>query len=76
MIKYNGNISDVTLMIKHAMLDNGISQKDICNKTGWTKGTVSNLLNNRTSNPSLKIILQLCDAVGCDFIIDIKPKEK
>lgn len=74
MIKYNGNIADITLMIKHAMLDNEISQKDICNITGWSKSTVSNLLNNRTVNPSLKIILQLCDAIDYDFIIDIQPK--
>lgn len=72
MIKYNGDISDVTLMLKHAMLDNNVSQKDICNITGWSKGTVSNLLNNRTVNPSLKVILQLCDAIGCDLIIDIQ----
>lgn len=75
MIKYNGNISDITLMLKHAMLDNDVSQKDICNATGWSKGTVSNLLNNRTENPSLKVILQLCNAIGCDFLIDIKLKQ-
>ena len=63
------------LMIKHAMLDNDITQKDICSATGWSKGTVSNLLNGRTENPSLKIILQLCDAIGCDFIIDIAKRE-
>lgn len=38
------------------------------------KGTVSNLLNGRTENPSLKVILELCNAIGCDFIIDIQPK--
>lgn len=75
MIKYTGNINDVMLLIKHKMLDNDITQKDICNATGWTKGTVSNLLNGRTENPSLKVILQLCDAVGCDFIIDIQNKD-
>ena len=75
MIKYDGDITKVMLMIKHAMLDNDITQKDICSATGWSKGTVSNLLNGRTENPSLKIILQLCDAIGCDFIIDIVKKE-
>ena len=74
-MKYNGDITIVMLMIKHAMLDNDITQKDICSATGWSKGTVSNLLNGRTENPSLKIILQLCDAIGCDFIIDIVKKE-
>ena len=74
MIKYNGNIEDIMLLIKHKMLDNNISQKDICNITGWSKSTVSNLLNGRTENPSLKIILQLCNAINCDFIIDIQNK--
>lgn len=76
MIKYDGNISDITLMIKHIMLDMDIKQKDLCNATGWTKATVSNLLNNRTENPSLKILLELCNAMECDFIIDIVPRSK
>lgn len=75
MIKYDGDITKVMLIIKHAMLDNDISQKDICNATGWSKGTVSNLLNGRTENPSLKIILQLCDATQCDFMIDIVKRD-
>lgn len=76
MVKYNGNISDITLMIKHIMLDMDIKQKDLCNATGWSKATISNLLNNRTENPSLRTLLELCNAMNCDFIIDIRPKEK
>lgn len=49
MIKYNGNIADITLMIKHLMLE--------------------------TENPSLKILLELCNAMNCELIIDIQPKE-
>lgn len=73
---YKGDISDITLMIRHAMLDNDKKQKDICNATGWTKGTVSNLLNNRTDNPSIDLLLKLCNAIDCDLIIDIRPKTK
>lgn len=76
MVRYEGNIADVTLMIKHIMLDMDLKQKDICNATGWTKATVSNLLNNRTDNPSLKVLMELCKAMDCDLIIDIQPKEK
>lgn len=76
MVKYNGDISEITLMLKHIMLDMDIKQKDLCNVTGWTKATISNLLNNRTENPSLKILLELCDAMGCDLIIDIIPRVK
>lgn len=76
MIKYNGNIDDITKLIKHIMIDRDIRQKDLCNATGWTKSTVSNLLNNRTENPSLKLLLELCAAIDCDLIIDIKPKKE
>lgn len=76
MVKYNGDISEITLMLKHIMLDMDIKQKDLCNATGWTKATISNLLNNRTENPSLKILLELCNAMECDFIIDIVPRAK
>lgn len=76
MIKYNGNVADITLLIKHLMLDMDIKQKDLCNATGWTKATISNLLNNRTVNPSLKILLELCNAMDCELLIDIQPKEK
>lgn len=72
---YDGDINKVMLKIKHCMLDNNITQKDICSVTGWSRGTVSNLLNGRTENPSLKIILQLCNAVKCDFMIDIKKRD-
>ena len=74
-MKYTGDVNEIMKMIKHKMIDNDITQKDICNATGWSKGTVSNLLNGKTENPSLKIILQLCDAIGCDFMIDIVDKE-
>ena len=74
MVKYNGDISEITLMLKHIMLDMDIKQKDLCNATGWTKATISNLLNNRTENPSLKVLLGLCDAMDCDLVIDIVPR--
>lgn len=69
MIEYNGNIENLILDIKHFMLDNNIKQKDISIKTGWTKGTVSNLLNNRTKSPSITVIYELCIAIGCNVLI-------
>ncbi|MGF0102016.1 helix-turn-helix domain-containing protein [Bariatricus sp. SGI.019] len=74
-MKYTGDVNEVMKMIKHKMIDNDVTQKDICNATGWSKGTVSNLLGGKTENPSLKIILQLCDAIGCDFMIDITERK-
>ena len=54
------------------MIEKDIKQKDICNKTGWSKSTVSNILNNRTSNPSLDLLLNICNAMDCKLIIDIE----
>ena len=70
-LEYSGNIESLTLMIKHIMLDKGITQKDIAERTGWTKATVSNLLNNRTKNPSITVIYNLCNAMGCKLFISI-----
>ena len=69
---YKNNINELMLIIKHIMLDKDITQKDICNATGWTKATVSNLLNGRTKNPSFGTILELCKAIECNMIIRIE----
>lgn len=71
-VEYTGNIEDVTKAIRHIMIDKDIKQKDICNVTGWSKSTVSNLLNNRTDNPSMAVLLTLCEALDCKLYIDIE----
>lgn len=53
------------------MIDKDIRQKDICNITGWSRATVSNLLNGRQTNITLDTLLSLCNAIGCDLYIDI-----
>ena len=65
-------IDDVTLAIRHIMLDKDIRQKDICIATGLSKQAVSNLLNNRTENITLDTLNKLCKAVGCKLSIDIE----
>jgi DNA-binding Xre family transcriptional regulator len=67
-------IDDVTLAIRHIMLDKDIRQKDICIATGLSKQAVSNLLNNRTENITLDTLNKLCKAVGCKLSIDIEEK--
>ena len=54
------------------MIEKDVKQKDICNKTGWSQSTVSNILNNRTPNPSLELLLNICNAMDCKLIIDIE----
>ena len=53
------------------MLDKNITQKDIANNTGWTKQTVSNFLNNRTKNPSITVIYEICKGLGCELILKV-----
>lgn len=73
-IEYN-RIDDVTLAIRHIMLDKDMRQKDICSATGLSKQTISNLLNNRTDNITLDTLNKLCKAVGCKLSIDIEDIE-
>lgn len=68
-------IDDVTLAIRHIMLDKDIRQKDICIATGLSKQAISNLLNNRTENITLDTLNKLCKAVGCKLSIDIEDTE-
>lgn len=70
-VKYNGQISDITAMIKHIMIDKDLRQKDLCNATGLSKQTISNLLNNRTENVTFETLDKLSKAMGCDLYIEI-----
>ena len=73
---YNGNSDKVIDLIKHTMIDTRTQQKDIVEKTGLNKGTVSNFLNYKSSNPTLDTLKMYCDAMECNLVIDIIPKEK
>lgn len=62
--------------IQHIMINNDIRQKDISNKTNWTKQTVSNLLACRRDSINIDTLNTLCDAIDCDLMIDIVPKKR
>lgn len=75
MIKYN-DVTEITTQIKHIMIDNKIKQKDIATKTGWTKQTISNLINNRTENIGINTLKELCNSLGYDLYIDFVKNEE
>lgn len=75
-MRYDGNTDKIIDLIKHAMVDTRTQQKDIVEKTGLNKGTISNFLNYKSSNPTLDTLRMYCDAMGCDLIIDIVPRAK
>lgn len=70
-IEYN-TIEDITTAIKHLMIDNNLRQKDICNATGLSKQSVSNILNNQSRNITLDTLNRLCKAVNCTLYIDMQ----
>lgn len=72
---YTDNIEAIMIKIKHIMIDKNIRQSDIVNKTGLSKGTISNLLNCRSKNITLDTLVTLCSAIGCQLDIDIIPDD-
>lgn len=68
---YDGNSDKVIDLIKYKMIDTRKQQKDIIEYTGLNKGTVSNFLTYKSSNPTIDTLKMYCDAIGCDLIIDI-----
>lgn len=72
---YDGDSDKVIDLIKYRMIDYRKQQKDIVKATGLNKGTVSNFLGYKSSNPSLDTLKMYCDAINCDLIIDIVKRE-
>lgn len=72
---YDGNVDNIIDLIKHKMIDTRTQQKDIVLKTGLNKGTISNFLNYKSSNPTLDTLKMYCDAMGCELHIDIVQKK-
>ena len=50
------------LMIKEAMKRNGTSVKEVADKMGISRVTLSTHING---NPSTEILLRIADAIGC-----------
>ena len=72
---YTGNVMEIMKSIEHIKIDNDISNKDISEKLGKSKQTVSNLLNGQSKNITLDTLKSLCNAIDCDLVIDIKKRE-
>lgn len=73
-MRYNGDIMEIMKKIEHIKIDENITNKDISEKTGKSKQTVSNLLNGQSKNITLDTLKNLSDAIGYDLIIDFKKK--
>lgn len=73
---YTGNVIDIMKAIEHIKVDYDINNTDIAQAMGKSKQTISNLLNGQSNNITLNTLLSLCNAVKCNLIIDIVPREK
>ena len=66
-------------VVRHIMLDLDIKNIDIVPKLEQTEQSVSNLLNpNYRADSSVTIdqLAKICDAMDCDLVIEIRPREK
>lgn len=65
---------DIVKLLKHIMIEYDIKNNDIAQKSGQTKGTISNLLSSSVrpdSSMTIDTLAMLCDAIDCDMIINI-----
>lgn len=74
-IEYTGELGAIMKTIKHIMVDKDIKQKDIADKTGLSKQTISNLLACRRDGITIDTLLLLCQALECKLYIDIADRD-
>ena len=60
--------------IKMAIIDNNTTGKAISDKLGISPQTYQHLINKKQL--SFADVKKICDAMGCDLIIDIVPRAK
>lgn len=72
---YDGDTKKIIDEIRHKMIDTNTRQKDIVDKLGLSKSTVSNFLSCKSKNPTLDTLKMFCDAMDCDLIIEIQKRE-
>ncbi len=68
-------VSDLQKLIKHVMIDTDMQQADLAQRLNKSKQSISNLINKQ-DNYTINTLYQICNAMGCDLIIDIKPNKK
>ncbi len=59
-------------IVKHFMVDYGITQREIADKIGCNPNTISQLLSR--DNISLDKMLLITDALNCDLKITLEPR--
>lgn len=68
--------SDIIKVINHIMIDKDLKNKDLQPQLGMSKQTVSNVLSptyRPDSSMTIDTLVTLCQAIGCQLVIDIVP---
>lgn len=66
-------ISAFTNQIAHYMTEQGISQSDLARRLGVSRARVSQLLQHHSS-PTLRTMVEVADALGCDVVPRVRPR--
>ena len=60
--------------IKKTIIDNGMSQKEVADKMECKPQQFTNIINKE--NFAFRDMKRICDAMGCDLVIDIVKREQ
>ena len=73
MFKYTDN-EQMKNELKKILIDNNMTAKEIADNIGVKPQQYNNIVNKR--NFALSDLKRICDAMSCDLIIDIVPRNK
>ncbi len=59
-----------------ARKQSGMTQEAVANKIGTTKSAISRLEAGSKHAPSITTLRKYAEAVGCDLVIKLEPKQK
>lgn len=62
------------LRVKQYLLENNLKQQQIVERLGLSKNAISQALNR--DNISLDKMQEISNALDCDLIIELKPRQK
>jgi len=68
-------IIDFTEKVVAVMRERGMSRVELAQRLGVSKAFVTKLLNGK-SNLTIRTIVAITDALGCELVVDIPPRAK
>jgi transcriptional regulator with XRE-family HTH domain len=53
--------------LKQVMKEKGVSREELASRVGTTKTTISNICSDNDYLPTIKLLLQIAEALNCDI---------